>query len=74
MKIELHDFDSCVSKFSNKILHIIGKNLTLFKLSEITLNAPIEGEYLYSTIRIDCYNKKMNKLFLDILNDKAKYK
>lgn len=74
MKIELHDFDSCVSKSSNKILHIIGKNLTLFKLSEITLNAPIEGEYLYSTITIDCYNEKINKLFFDILNDKRNSK
>lgn len=74
MKIELHDFDSCVSKFSNEILNIIGENLTLFKLYEITFNAPIEGEYLYSTITIDCYNEKINKLFLDILNDKRNSK
>lgn len=74
MKIGLHDFDSCVSKFSNQILPLVCQNTDKFKISEITFNAPIDGEYLYSTITIDCYNEKINKLFLDILNDKRNSK
>jgi hypothetical protein len=72
MKIELHDFDSCVSKSSNKILTLICQNTDKFKISEISL---FLSEYAQSsTITLACNDEKIKLLLLDILNDKRNSK
>lgn len=72
MKLELHDFDSCINKSSNDILTLICQNTDKFKISEISL---FLSEYAQSsTITLACNDEKIKLLLLDILNDKRNSK